>query len=499
MRKRRTIINFSFSLLLELVTVVYGFVVPRLIIGAFGSNLNGLTNSIASFIGYITLLQSGVGTVAKVALYKPLAKNDSLGLSIAIRTVENFFQKMAVITAIYVVVLSFVYPLLFARSYNFWFVFSLIIIIGISTAAQYFFGITYQMLLEADQSSYVYSFVQIISIIANTLLVVILINKNANIHIIKLASAIVFVIRPFIVNLYAKRKYKITKVSQIDNNLIKQRWDGFFQAIAYFIHSKTDVFVLTVFSSFSNVSVYSVYAMVTTGLTTIIRAADRAVGAAFGNIIACEEKNNLHRVFNAYNTFIHIIATILFSTASVSIYQFIGVYVKNVNDANYIQPIFGSLLIAAEYIYCLRLPYNSIINAAGKFKETKWPALIEALINIIVSVSLVGWLGLLGVAIGTFSAMLYRLIAFMLYLKKEVLQFSAFSQIKRILISIISYITTCYLLIKIQIPTNSYYEWVLYATVIFALSSIITLVFNFAFAGKDVKHVFNVLLHKRKY
>ena len=58
MRKRKAIINIIFSLLLQLVTVVSGFIVPRLFIGTFGSEVNGLVNSIASFVGYITLLQS---------------------------------------------------------------------------------------------------------------------------------------------------------------------------------------------------------------------------------------------------------------------------------------------------------------------------------------------------------------------------------------------------------------------------------------------------------
>ena len=76
MRKKKAIINIIFSLLLQLVTVISGFIVPRLFIGTFGSEVNGLVNSIASFVGYITLLQSGVGSVVKASLYKPLAHKD---------------------------------------------------------------------------------------------------------------------------------------------------------------------------------------------------------------------------------------------------------------------------------------------------------------------------------------------------------------------------------------------------------------------------------------
>ena len=76
MRKKKALINSAFSILLEIITMISGLILPRLIIRIYGSEVNGLISSITSFIGYITLLQSGVGTVAKAALYKPLADKD---------------------------------------------------------------------------------------------------------------------------------------------------------------------------------------------------------------------------------------------------------------------------------------------------------------------------------------------------------------------------------------------------------------------------------------
>ncbi len=63
MRRKKAFLNIATALLLEIITVLVGLVVPRLIIGAFGSATNGLVNSITQFLGYIALLQSGVGSV----------------------------------------------------------------------------------------------------------------------------------------------------------------------------------------------------------------------------------------------------------------------------------------------------------------------------------------------------------------------------------------------------------------------------------------------------
>ena len=505
MRKRKAIINSAFSILLEVVTVISGFILPRLIIRTYGSDVNGLVSSIANFVGYITLLQSGVGSVAKAAMYKPLAENDRQKLYVIVKTVERFFRKIAAVTVAYIAVLSILFPTVIAsESGTFLYTASLVVIIGISTAAQYFFGITHQMLLEADQRSYVYSVIQIAAVIVNTVLSVVLIKTGQSIQVVKLGSAVIFILRPLVLSIYSNRKYKIDRSVGIDNSLIKQRWDGFAQAIAYFIHSKTDVFVLTIFAtireniSLGLVSVYSVYSMVTVGLTSFIKAIDRAVTAAIGNIIALGERENLIKTFNMYNTFMHMLCTAVFSTASITIFRFIGVYVKNVNDAEYIQYMFGAVIIAAEYLYCIRLPYNSVIYAAGKFRETRVSAAVEAAVNIVISVILVNYLGLLGVAIGTFTAMAYRTISFIRYLSRDVLQFSVASQIKRYAISVFTYSALIVGGSFVRIETPGFLAWTLYAGCVFAFTGVVNVAVNLLFARADTLAIFRTLINIKK-
>lgn len=498
MRKKKALANIFFSILLEIVTVLSGLIVPRLIIGTFGSATNGLINSISSFVGYISLLQSGVGSVVKASLYKPLAKNDHNQLCVVLKTSEEFFRKIAFFSVIYIGILSFVFPVFITREYDTLFTISLVVIVGISLSAQYFFGITYQMLLEADQKSYIYSLIQIFAVIVNTIVVVILINFKCSIQLVKLGSTVVFVIRPIVVGMYGKKKYCISHNVKSDNKLIRQRWDGFLQAIAFFIHSKTDIFVLTIFASLTDVSVYSVYAMVTAGLSSVINSIDKAVRSAFGNIIASEEHELLQSSFAAYTCLMHIFSTICFGTASVTVISFVKVYVKNINDTNYIQPIFAVLIITAELFYCLRMPYNSIIYAAGKFKETKYPAIIEAIINIVVSCLLVNVFGIVGVAIGTLVAMIYRTISFVLYLSKNILVFGIWNQIKRFGVTLIAYLSSIYALCHISVDISGYGEWAVYAAFIMLLMTITTFGINFLLDFSNTKKAIYTFVGRKK-
>lgn len=491
MRRKRAAVNTLFSLLLEAVTLISGFIVPRLLIGTFGSEMNGMLHSITSFIGYITILQSGVGSVIKAALYKPLAKKDYHTLNIIIATVGDFFKKIAFITIGYVLLLAVGYPVLYAENHEFFFTASLVIIIGLSTIAQYYFGIVYQMLVEADMRSYIYSALQIATIIIHTVLTVVLIQLECSIHTVKLASALVFVMRPIVLNLYVHKKYPLNHHVQKDPSLLKQRWEGFAHAIAYFIHSKTDIFVLSTFSKLENVSVYGVYAMITTGLTAFVKAIDKAVGAVLGNIIASEERENLRLTFGAYNTFMHIVATTLFATAAVTGCAFIQIYTAGISDSNYIQPVFCFILISAEFLYCLRLPYNSVIYAAGLFKETRNSALTEAVINLCLSCLLVFRFGLIGVAIGTLAAMTYRIIYFLIFMKKHILMLPFSFQCKRLLLTLGFYTLTVFSASLLPCSADSYLAWFLYAGGVFASVFVITLLMNWLFFRKDLQILLN--------
>ena len=498
MRKKKALINIFFSLMLQLVTVISGFIVPRLFIGSFGSDVNGLINSITGFVGYITILQTGVGSAVKAALYKPLAKKNHRELCIIVKTADCFFKKIAIATIAYIAILMVVFPVFIAKEYGRYYTASLVAIVGISTAAQYFFGITYQMVLEADQCSYIYSAIQILTVIVNTIIIVFMLKLGFSVQIVKLASSIVYVLRPLLIWHYTRRKYSIDLDVTPDSQLLSQRWNAFAQGMAYFIHSKTDVFVLTLLATLKDVSIYSVYALVTSGLSSLIIAIDLAVRATFGNIIANDENDNLNSRFEEYNTLIHILTTVCFSTAAITVFNFIRVYTRNVTDANYIQPIFGILIISAEFIYCLRSPYNSIIYAAGKFKETKASAGFEAGINIVLSCLLVPFWGLKGVAIGTLIAMIYRSFSFIHYLHTDLLRLSYLSQIKRYIVTALSYFIPIFTLQRVQVRTENYLEWVIYATCVLVLVFIYVLLMNYILNKSGTIKAIKMLIKRSK-
>lgn len=494
MRSKRIMKNIFSSLILQIVILVSGLIVPKLIIKSFGSNVNGLISSITQFLSYITLLESGFGPVVKSSLYKPLASKDKNTIKKILKVSEKFFRTISLIFIVYIIVLSIAYPFIINDSFSYIYTFSLVIIISVSTFFEYYFGITYKLYLQANQQTYITSYIQIIVYILNIFMVLLLVKLNVSIHIIKLLSGLIFILRPLMQNLYVKRKYEIS-LKDVDNDYnLKQKWDGLAQHIAAVIHNNTDMTILTVFTNLTMVSIYSVYNMVIKGVKSIVSSFSLGIDASFGDMIAKGEKENLNDKFNIYEILYNTITTIFYACTLVLIIPFIRVYTMDITDVNYIIPLFGFLIVISEFVWAIRVPYSSLTLSAGHFKQTKRGAWIEAILNIIISILLVIKYGIIGVAIGTLVSMTVRTIEFIYYSNKYILERNIFVSVNKLFVVILETILVVFIskLINMQI-INSYLSWFLYAIFIFIISSIIIVSINYIFYKKEFKQVFKIL------
>ncbi|WP_255285668.1 polysaccharide biosynthesis C-terminal domain-containing protein [Priestia megaterium] len=493
MRSKKTLANVITSLLLQFTLIVSGFIVPWLIIRTYGSSVNGVIASITQFLGFFALLEGGVGGVVRATLYKPLASNDIIAVSRILKSAEKFFKKISYVFIAFLLVMAIGYPYLVSYGFNKTFIFTLIIILGFKTIAQYFFGITYQILLQADQKLYVSSLLHIIAIVVSTIIATILINLGASIHMVQLFSAGVFVLKPIALNVYIKRKYKIINDDIEDKSALKQKWDGLGHHIAYFLHNRTDIVLLTLFTNVIEVSVYSVYMMVTTGIRNLTTTFASGIEAVFGDMIAKGEKDSLEKNFNIFEFLFFTLTTVLFTSAALLILSFVSVYTKGVTDANYFRPLFAYILLAAEAAYCIRLPYHSVVIAAGHFKQTRNGAFVEAAINIVLSLALVNHFGIVGVAIGTLCAVVFRTVQYAFYLSKNILNRSIIKFIKRIVVNFIAIVIVFFMsrLIPLSVIHN-YFQWSIYACKITFITVIVTILINSILYYTDMMGLVNI-------
>ena len=118
MRTKRAVYNIFFNLLLQIVVIVYGFIVPKIIISNYGSEVNGLVASITQFLSYIALIEAGFGGIIQYLLYKPIAEKNYNKINDILAASKKFFTKVSFIFVIYIIILCFVYPLFIVSTFD---------------------------------------------------------------------------------------------------------------------------------------------------------------------------------------------------------------------------------------------------------------------------------------------------------------------------------------------------------------------------------------------
>ena len=480
-RKRRLVKNTFSSLMFQIVTIVCGFILPRLILKYYGSETNGLVSSIQQFLQIIAFLELGVGAVVKSSLYKPLAEHDNVKISEILASANKFFRRLAGLLLIYVILLTIVYPLVADNNESVYGTAFLIVAMSISYFAQYYFGIVNQLLLTADQKGYIQYNTQTITLIVNTIACSVLIVLGASIQVVKLVTSVIFLIRPIVYKIYVDRHYSIDRKISYEGEPIQQKWNGVAQHVAAIVLDSTDIVVLTLFSTLTNVSIYYVYHLVVYGVKQLFVSMTNGIQSLLGELWAKQEIENLKSMFGWVEWCIHTGGMFLFGCTAFLILPFVQVYTKGINDANYILPLFAFLITLAHAVHCLRIPYNTMILAAGHYKQTQSNYIIAASINVIVSIVTVKAFGLIGVAIGTLVAMAYQAVWMAWYISKHLIKWPIKNFIKQLIVDAIT-IAVAYLATHwIHMSNITYLSWIVMAVEIVVVVSACIIVVNFIF------------------
>ena len=480
MRKKNIYKTAVIGLLEEAVSIICGFILPRMILIYFGSDYNGIVAAVTQFIGCIALLKSGIGMATKAALYEPLYNHDQKKIDGIMAATMRFLRKVALIFVAGIVVFACVYPLIINKEFPWFFTFSLVLIISLGTFFRYYFGLGNQLLLEADQKYYIISLIAIINTILNTLISVICMKLGMTIHGVKFYSTLVYCVSPVFLYYYVNRVYHLNRKAEPDMESISKRWDAFGMQIADFVNNNTDIIVASLFLSLKEVSVYTIYYLAINGIKKVVSRISIGVEAALGNIVAENDKDQLVRSFTLFEFVLNFLCILAFSCLIVLIVPFVNVYTKGVSDANYIRYAFGTVACAAELFYCLRLAYTYLVQATGAFSETKKYYYIEALINIIMSVILVNWFGLVGIVIGTLLAMAYRTIVFAKYVYKHILERNFLFFVDRMVITlanIVLNVLACRAVLNL-ITVNNYLTFFICAVQVGILSLLLTTIIH---------------------
>lgn len=476
MRTRKALLNTLFSLLQQLVAAVCGFVVPIAYINAFGSETYGAIGTITQYLGFIALLEAGVGGVTRAALYKPLSENDVPVISSIVRATESFFRGIGGAFVLYAIAVGLLFPFVTQYSGSPQTAFALTMVIAAGTLAQYLFGITYSTLLQADQRSYVNYVFQILLSIANAISVVVMVSLGFDVVFVQGASAVFFVLRPVALGMYVRRRYRLDRKAAPDKSAIAERWNGLGHHLAFYLRSNVAAVALGAFSPLSEVAVFTVYNLIASALQKIVTSFSAGLEAAFGNMIARGEREALSQNFRLFEIVSSILISIAFSTAFATILPFVEIYTAGVSDADYMRPSLALILLSATAVYCFRQPYNSVVLAAGHYRQTRNGAFAEAAICVSCSFVFARPFGASGVAMALLLATVFRTIQYGVYASRAVLHRGVAVFTRQVLFVVLStaFCSLVGLWVSGLVGADAYFSWLVSATLVLCSSTVLT-------------------------
>lgn len=491
-RSRKFFYNTVFTALLQVVTIVSTFILPRFMLKYYGSEINGLVTSITQFVAYFNLVEAGLSAAAVYALYKPLADKDNGRISEIVSASKKFYLQAGYIFVSLTVGLAVFYPMyVTVDGFSPVAMGALVLVLGANGCLEFFTLAKYRVLLTSDQKTYVVSLSSIVQILAQTGIIALLSIFQVNIVVVRTVAILSIVLRTVILNIYCRIKYKnVNYRAKPDMKALDKRWDAMFLQILGVIHKGTTVLLLTIIvKDLTLVSVVSIFQIVVSGLNAILGIFSSGLSASFGDVIVRGESKTLQKSYKEFELGYYLVMTFLYGVGFVMMMSFVKLYTRDVEDASiYMQPIIAFLMLADGVAYNIKNPQGMLVISAGMYKETRWRTLTQGLIALVGGIILAFPFGIYGILAASIASNLYRDIDLFFFSAKRITGLSPWRSFKNIAVRLLSLATVLVPFFFIEVTANGWMQWVLWASAVSIYAGIVLLVFALIFDFKTLKN-----------
>lgn len=429
--------NAVISFINQFTILALGLILPRLTLVSYGSETNGLVNTITQIFTYVALLEAGIGNAAVNALYKPIVNNDHQTISNVFSAAKSYYRKVTWIYGACVLVLTFFYPLFVDTELSYVTVALVVLLQGMSGVVNFYFTAAYRQLLVADGKYFIVSTIGLIVYVLSSVGKILLMSIGFNIVVLQVWNFVVICLQACALIPIVKKKYPFLKKNNSpDLSVLSERNAFIVHEISGTIFSSTDVFLISVFCNLKLASVYSVYNMVFHSLSNLITTVNNSVDYILGQTYARGDVARYTKVHDVYETVYSAITFSLFTVAYLLVLPFVGLYTRGIDDIPYLDALLPLLFSMIQLLYCSKVVGNRLINISGHAKETQRRSIIEAGLNLGSSLILVNVIGIYGVLCGTIIALLYRVNDVFIYANHKILHRGAFVTYRKMLINL---------------------------------------------------------------
>ena len=438
-----------------MLTLIVGILIPRFVIVSYGSEINGLLSSVGQIMSYLALLEAGLGMAAIQALYKPIAKNDNYKVSQIVVATQNAYKKIGILYLITLIICASIYPFFLQSNLNYWFIFIIVVLYGLPSVVNFLFQGKYSILINAEGDLYYITNTNTFITVLNSLIKIFLLSIHVNIIFVQLMYCITSLIQMFFVYRFVKKHYTwLNMKAKPEYSSLKGKNSAVLHQICGLITNSTDVLVLTVLCDLKAASIYSVYNMIYNIVYMIATSVNSGVQFIFGNAFY-KGLDYYKKIFNCYETYYICLTSSLMVVTFIFIKPFLILYTAGA-DINYVNNFFPTVFMIMKILHSYKNCATLTPNVSGDFKGTQSHALIESVINLVISILAVRRFGMVGVLFGTIVAFAYRCCVGLIYTNHKILKRNSWPNIKRIFVNILLILFYLWINLKVEISPQSY-------------------------------------------
>lgn len=414
--------NLISSLIYQVVLISLSFLLPRLYLENFGSEVNGVLSTIKQIFVYLFLLEAGVGLATTQALYKRIGEKDYKSASEVLSATHSYYIRTGIIYFAIVLFIAIVYAYVIPTSIDGNVVFAIIVLTALPALFSYFVQAKYRILMEVDGRKYVINNAETVLQIASNVGKILVLILTDNLVLIQLVYCIMYLVQLIYLYFYAKRRYKwLDLKAKPDFKAISQKNSVLVHQLSGMVFNNTDVILISALCNFKAASIYAIYniffSQVQNFVTNVVSSFTFALGQMFHT-----DREKFDKLYNVYETFYVMTTCIIYTLMAVFLLPLIQIYTSGINDAEYTNVFLLLLFVVMNLITNAKLPANAIIEYAGEFDKTRSYAIWEMIINIVFSVAAIIYVGICGAILGTIAALLYRGTVTIYYSNKKILK-----------------------------------------------------------------------------
>ncbi len=464
MRKINSLKNFLSVAIPFLIMGILGFFRVRFFITSLGEDISSLNQLFNNLLAYLALAEGGIGLFVVQKYYKCFVDKDHKRITEIFTASKRYFHIVSLIILVAGLILSFFLSFLTNNNLSLGFMQSAFIIFLFRYVIEYWFYAP-RFVIQADQKLYKVNYylnaIRIMEMVAE----IVLLKLISNYLLILIPGTVIRLIGYPLVNKTIYKLYPFLKNPvKYNPTLLKGFHNIISQKVAGLVFENTDVIIVSAFLTPVSVIIYTSYNYISKYLNDITYMISSSAMSSMGNAIYQDSKEKSFAIFNKFNIMFIFVATIASFLFFVLISPFIIIWVGD----KYLASTWTAYLFTMVlFINIIKKPIHMIKDNLGLFKETKTVILLEALINVGLSLLLVRNYAINGILIATIIASLLTTFWYIpLYIYKNYFKKSLLSYYFPLGVSLIL-ITLGFIIIKcIGLTTINLGGWLVIALVL---------------------------------